>query len=153
MSAGAKASKNGKNFKEQIATTLRVNGFSEITKEDMQSLIDCEGARLDKKVFAKNVVLGKNIYSGDWRTDFLYYNGKNFRILHARWQQVGGSVDEKFPFFVANAKKSDKLSIFVLGGDGFKQGARDWLASQVGLKIVEVFSEEEFQEWANDGNL
>jgi hypothetical protein len=153
MSAGAKASRNGKNFKAQIATTLTVNGFEEITKEEMTDILN--GAYCEKRVFAKNVVLGKNIYGVDWRTDFIYFNGNNrFRIIHARWQQVGGSVDEKFPFFVANARKANaKDSIFVLGGDGFKQGARDWLKAQKRHPIIEVFSEEEFQEWANNGNL
>jgi len=152
MSGGDKAGKNSTHFKEQIATTMRVNGYKEIDKSAMQEiltgLVTCT-----EKVFAKNVVLGKNVYGVDWRTDFIYFNGKGFRIIHARWQQVGGSVDEKFPFFVANARKATKDSIFVLGGDGFKQGARDWLKAQKRPPIVEVFTEEEFQTWANDGNL
>jgi hypothetical protein len=152
MSAGSKATKTSQNFRAQIKTTFEVNGFSEISAEEMQVILS-DRTPVSIPVFARNVEIGHDIYGNQWRADFVYARGRVRRVVHARWQQSSGSVDQKFPFFVENAKRLEFKSIFVLGGDGFKKGARAWLSSQKSLKIREVLSEEEFQEWANNGNL
>jgi hypothetical protein len=156
MTDGAKAARTGMNFKAQIRTTLTSNGFTEITVQAMQERLASMTENTivyDGKFFAMNVHIGTDIYTCPWKADFVAVNGTTVRILHVRWQQVGGSVDQKFPFFVENARRLNYKSIFILGGDGFKQGARKWLQNQKNARIIEVFTEEEFQEWANNGNL
>jgi len=148
MSGGAKAARTGANFRAQIKTTLECNGFRETTM--MGSYLD--GLEVSQSLFGRNVVIGVDVYGNQFRADFVYVRGRTVRVIHARWQQASGSVDQKFPFFAANAMTLPYSSIFVLGGDGFKTGAREWLKQQKGRKIIEVFTEEEFQEWMNNGN-
>lgn len=148
MSGGAKAARTGANFRAQIETTLKCNGFRETSI--MESYLD--GLSVGEPMFGRNVVIGDDIYGNEFRADFVYVKGNTVRVIHARWQQASGSVDQKFPFFAANARTLPYASIFVLGGDGFKTGAREWLKRQKGRQIIEVFTEEEFQEWMNNGN-
>ena len=150
MAAGSKAVRTGINFRAQIKTTLECSGFRE--SPIIESYLSGE-MTLVNPVFGRNVVIGMDIYGNEFKADFVYIKGKVIRVIHARWQQSSGSVDQKFPFFVANAKNLPYSSIFVLGGDGFKQGARVWLNSQKDSRIVNVFTEEEFQEWMNNGNF
>ena len=119
-----------------------------------------EACLVAERVFSSDVVIkdDKDIYGAPMKVDFVYMDpGRRTPcvVIHARWQQVGGSVDQKFPFFMLNAKKCRYPVIFVLGGDGFKAGARKWLESEArrAKNVLHVFSEEQFQEWANNGNL
>jgi len=149
MSAGKKAVKDGANFKAQVETTLRVNGFRCVPAKEFVTRL----TRGESEVYAVNYEVGKNIYGKPWRANFVYRGKNGTRLIHARWQQASGSVDEKFPFFAQNAELLGLNSIFVLGGVGFKPEARTWLENQKGGRIIHVFAEEEFQEWANNGNL
>lgn len=163
MANSLNASETGKNFKENVRTTVEENGhFIEITsiREMNEKLAEVQAGTIAPlaKHFAVNLQIGKDTYDCPWKADFVTINGANapgsqVRVLHVRWQQVGGSVDQKFPFFVLNAMKLKCQSIFVLGGKGFKPGARKWLQNQKGNKIIEVFTQDEFQEWVNNGNL
>lgn len=150
MAAGSKAIRTGANFRAQIKTTLECSGFTEVGNIDSYitspNLPPCP-------IFARNVLIGLDVYGNPLRVDFIYMKGNVRRILHARWQQTSGSVDQKFPFFAANAQQLPLSSIFVLGGDGFKDGAKQWLENQTGGRIYAVFGEEEFQEWMNNGNF
>ena len=71
-----------------------------------------------------------------------------------KWQEVSGSVDEKFPYILENIrKKSPFKTIIIMDGDGFKEGIKEWLYSQVDDKFIGVFSLTEFIKWVNHGGL
>ena len=53
-------------------------------------------------------------------------------IIECKWQESGGSVDEKFPYLNMNIQNSYPApTIVVIGGEGMKEGAINWLKQQV----------------------
>lgn len=71
--------------------------------------------------------------------------------IECKWQDVGGSADEKYPYLVANIKKRFPCpAIIVVDGGGPKPGAIQWLKSQVdGVKLLHVFNLAEFCSFVN----
>ncbi len=69
--------------------------------------------------------------------------------MESKWQEIGGSVDEKFPYLVDNIYQLYPCpTIIVYGGKGAKRGAIDWLRRQAdGTHLVAVLSLEEFLTW------
>jgi hypothetical protein len=101
---------------------------------------------------AQQVVMGKTIYGTDLRVDILVSNLAAFPgglVIESKWQDCGGSVDEKFPFLVENIKTCLPVpAIVVLDGAGYRDGARAWLRSKVdGDRLVAVFDVAEFMSW------
>ena len=67
-------------------------------------------------------------------------------IIECKWQQIAGSVDEKYPYTVQNIRERYPCrTIILLDGNGYKPGAKEWLCSQVDDKLLAVFSMSEFQ--------
>lgn len=105
----------------------------------------------------------KTIYNEQGRTEFIAVSKKfNFRIrIECKWQQVSGSVDEKFPYLYLNAIETmpEEHIIIIVGGDGSRKGAITWLKDAVAKKKyttaenkkkkIEVFFLTEFMAWAN----
>ena len=104
---------------------------------------------------SRQVWIGTSIYNHKIKCDFLISNVPGYPnglIVESKWQDVGGSVDEKFPYLVLNIKeKYPSPTIVVVGGDGCKSGAVDWLVGQVGDKLIGVYSIEEFVSYVNRG--
>lgn len=97
--------------------------------------------------------IGKGIYGQDLRADLYVPDALGFEnglIIESKWQDQGGSVDEKFPYLVLNIKECYPCSTIVIaGGKGARAGAIQWLRSQVdGVSLYAVFSIEEFMSWA-----
>ena len=76
-------------------------------------------------------------------------------IKEVKWQQVGGSVDEKYPYLVLNIQmKYEVPTILILDGNGYKKGAEKWIRSQSGHgNFLSVFNLQQFHAWVNNGNL
>ena len=72
-------------------------------------------------------------------------------MIEAKWQQVGGTVDEKYPYFVMNIWSSEYSTILVLDGGGYREGAEQWLRSMQKQNLIHVFDMGEFQGWVNRG--
>ena len=53
------------------------------------------------------------------------------------------NIKEKFPID----------AIVVIDGGGFKRGAIKWVKSQIGSRLLDVFSMSDFHKWVNEGNL
>jgi len=71
-------------------------------------------------------------------------------VIESKWQEVGGSVDEKFPYLVATIQECFFCpAIIVLHGGGFRAGAEHWLRRQVRGNLFGVFRLEEFLTWVN----
>jgi len=104
-----------------------------------------------KIVFTTHTYYGQSIYDTKLYADFILTN-KNI-IIESKWQQAGGSVDEKFPFLVANLKQSKFKSILIIDGGGQKKGAMLWLKDQVDDKLIGVFTISEFIGFVNNGGL
>lgn len=76
----------------------------------------------------------KSIYNHNTNSDFLIVNLTNGLRLRVaiKFQKHSGSVDEKLPYFYINSVVTHNDDVlFIIEGDGFKKGAKDWLRTQV----------------------
>lgn len=114
----------------------------------------------DKFVVDTEYVLLKNvpyitIYGGSGRSEFLLLKNGHSLIdgirIECRSQQVNGSVDEKLPYLFESALAFRQHNvIIILEGDGFKDGAREWLKARcaaIKYKNIRVLTFEEFKQW------
>ncbi len=112
---------------------------------------------LNQKIYTRQLVLAQTIYNTRWKVDLIVYNPKikiTTLIIEYKWQQVGGSVDGKYPYTVQNIKEQSPYpAIILLDGEGYKCGAKEWLKKQIDNKLLGVFSMGEFTKWVNLGNL
>jgi len=104
-------------------------------------------------VFDEQVTLGRTIYDTKLRVDFVARNLTAFPaglILESKWQDISGSVDEKFPYLVENIRHCfPHPAIVIVHGGGCRVGALAWLRAQVdGERLIKVCNLEELTSWA-----
>jgi hypothetical protein len=113
---------------------------------DLLKRHDCE--------FRRQAKIGLSIYHPHvLHADFLVDNILEFPdglAIESKWQDIGGTADEKFPYLVANIM-GDRYPcpvVVVVNGGGVRSGALQWLKAQVdGRRLVGVFSFEELLSW------
>lgn len=96
------------------------------------------------------------IYGTSTKLDMIYHPEKHPKclIIDTIYQATSGSVDTKYPYFVANIKNVyPHRTIILIDGEGYKKQALAWLKNQVNDKLLQVLSVDEFKEWAKQGNL
>lgn len=97
--------------------------------------------------------IGLGIFGTPIRVDFYLPIAPGYPsglILEAKWQEVGGSVDEKLPYLLANIQHCyPSPAIVVIDGLGFRSGAIAWLRTQVGGNLIAVQNLQEFVTWCN----
>lgn len=113
---------------------------------------------LEQPIYTRRFHVGQSIYDTPQYCDFIVYHPKkwpNNLIIESKWQEVGGSVDEKYPYLVLNIQmKYTSLTILILDGGGYKKGAEKWIRSQAGNgNLLMVFNMQQFTAWVNKGNL
>lgn len=127
-----KANKSGRDTEDILAAVLRVSGIA----------------------FERQVTIGTTIYGTELRVDFVLLNLRDFPdglIVESKWQDVGGSVDEKFPYLVENIRHQYPLpAVVIVHGGGCRDGAVRWLRSRCdGQRLIAVYGLEDFISWAN----
>ena len=112
---------------------------------------------LGQPIYTNQFHIGKSIYGTEQNCDFIVYHPDrwpNNLIIEVKWQETGGSVDEKYPYLVLNIEAYPYPTVLVLDGGGYKAGAEKWIRSQSGHgKFQYVFNMQQFTAWANKGNL
>lgn len=112
---------------------------------------------MEQPVYTRKYHIGTSIYETDLYCDFILYHPQKWPkslAIEAKWQQVGGSVDEKYPFLVLNIKYRYNIpTVLILDGGGYKKGAEKWIRNQVGDNLLHVFNMAQFQTWANRGGI
>tara|TARA_R100000005_G_C4960403_1_gene177316 strand:+ start:639 stop:1133 length:495 start_codon:yes stop_codon:yes gene_type:complete len=95
-----------------------------------------------------------NIYGNErCRSEFvLCMDGREIRV-ECKTQKAAGSVDEKLPYVYLNFTRSipEDEAIIILEGDGFKEGAKEWMRKKCRGTKVRVFSFDEFKEYVEQG--
>src|SRR5438876_486436 len=90
---------------------------------------------LEQPIFTHKMRGGTNIYGITSEYDFVLYHPQKHPeglIIEVKWQQSGGTVDEKFPYLVLNIKsKYPYKTIVLLDGQGYRKGAEKWLRLQI----------------------
>jgi len=137
MRDGVKSNKRGSRFARQIAQACWDRGFR------------CK----------QEVKIARSMYRHDRSIDVVLYGVPSYEqgiAIEARWQQAGGSADEKYVYLVANIKGDyggapgyPLPTIVVYGGGGARECANQWLREQVGGKLIKAFTFEEFVCWLN----
>lgn len=130
--SGRKANDNGQAAEAIIDGLLRRKGY---TPERQQRI-------------------GKSIFDKELQVDFYLASVPPFPnglIIESKWQQVGGSAEEKLCYLVANIDYVYPCSTIVIAdGNGFTAGALRWLRAQAGQgRLFAVFSIAEFLTWSN----
>ena len=60
---------------------------------------------LEQSIYSRKFHIGQSIYDTPQYCDFILYHPQkwaNNLVIEVKWQQVGGSVDEKYPYLVLN---------------------------------------------------
>ncbi len=130
IQGGSTANKNGKIFEDTLIPTFQNHGYIVIQNRDLEYFNTEEN---DKYVILNAPF--ETIYNHKGKTEFLLINkviNKKIRI-ECKWQQSKGSVDEKFPYLYLNAVKKYQEDdiIILLDGNGYKEGAKEWLENAI----------------------
>lgn len=144
------ANYTGNRLQNFVEHTLVERDYNYIPKKKFTPAI-----YLEQPIYSKQFFLGKSIYNTNIYCDFILYHPTKYKdclVIECKWQQVGGSVDEKYPYLILNMQmKYPYKSILLLDGGGYKQGAKEWIKNQVGKNLLHVFDMSEFQKWVNKG--
>lgn len=149
---GTIANQTGQNLEAFIENALKYHGYQFVDKDKFKPSI-----YLEQPIYTKQAFICKSIYDTNVYCDFLIYHPEKFPdclIIESKWQQIGGSVDEKYPYLIINIQtRYPHRTVLVLDGGGYKKGAEEWIRSEVGNNLIAVYSMAEFQTWVNKGGL
>ena len=142
MSQGGDSNRSGQFLEQAIENEFKRRGvkvFAYIDKGD-------NGDIFEPAFLLKNVPY-TSIYGCKSRSEFVY---RDFRLhsdirIECRWQQSNGSVDEKLPYLLENAKQAmpEQEIWLIVDGGGARDLAVDWLkrqAAQVAAKTIRVLT-------------
>jgi hypothetical protein len=97
----------------------------------------------------------KTIYGNKGRSEFCYVDkdGERTRI-EMKWQNVAGSVQEKFPYLLANMFHTEEKNVVIVSdGGGATEGSIKWLVdtayklSDESKSILVLTSINDFSDW------
>lgn len=152
-SQGAQANLTGKRLENHIELSLQDCLYVKIADKNV---LTHSMDSLTQASYATQVNTGKTIYGTNLKSDFLLYHPQKWPmglVIEVKWQQRGGTVDEKFPYLVMNIWSSEYLTILILDGGGYREGAERWVRSMQKHNLLHVFNLTEFIIWVNQGNL
>jgi hypothetical protein len=153
-SSGARANRTGNQLERFVEQALQDRGYIEVPNHKYQLFTDRHTA--SGRQYARHVPVDTTVYGTKRVCDFLIVNEALFPgglIMECKWQQSGGSVDEKYPFLVLNVVKTNVPTIILLDGSGYKIGAKQWLQRQArpDHALREVWDMADFQRAINNG--
>jgi hypothetical protein len=160
MNDGTYANKTGRVLEDLVESTFGSHGFDVLPYSKFVK---------NPEKFGYDLVLKNapytNIYGMKGRSEFLV-KSKTYDLdlrIECKWQQVSGSVDEKFPYLYMNVIEQieEPFVIIICDGLGARAGSIQWLRDAVSEfkfrdgnpdykeKRIEVFNMTEFVKWAN----
>lgn len=152
QTGGGRANISGASLEKMVEGLLLGHGYGKLSSKEFQS-----HAAAREPIFMTQVVVGRTVYNTRMKVDFFVFHPTKHPeglIIECKWQQSPGSVDEKYPYLVTNLITSQKTSIIVLDGGGYKPGAKHWLEEQaLSNPRLSVFNLTGFTQWANNGGL
>lgn len=141
QSQGQESNHSGKFLEETIEREFRVR------KVDVSYWREGRGTL---SLFAEHRLMKNvpyiSIYGCHSKSEFVYWHQPtDLKVrIECRWQQSDGSVDEKFPYLLANAQRMPEPFVwFIVDGDGARKEAVAWLRREAPLvkrKIVRIYS-------------
>ena len=157
MTQGGRAVISGNVLERTVEAILQTHGYIEICRDlPKKRRRDWLVYSTDPpKRYAKQVYIGLGIYRTDIYVDFYIFDTARIPaglIIECKWQQSGGSVDEKLPYLNLNIQKCyPSPAVVLIDGVGLKKGAINWLTQQVNdnPNLLAVHNLTSFMIWAN----
>jgi len=145
-----KAGKMGKEFEKSVANMLDDIGFIEIDKKDV-------GDSISMKWYCRQYKKFVGIYGKVLTIDLLLFDHDHFPnklAVELKYQSVGGSVDEKFPFVIQNMRKLFRdhgiKGLLLLNGGGYNTNAVKWSKGQQDENLFVVEGRSDIYNWIED---
>jgi hypothetical protein len=156
ISSGSRANKTGNQLERFVQDALRAGGYAEFWNHKSQAFANRK--TIGGKQYLKQLPVGDTIYDTMRKCDFFIVNRSKFPndlIIECKWQQISGSVDEKYPFLFFNIVKTGVPTVVLIDGGGYKPAAKAWLKDQVSKTgaLIGVWTMTEFQTQVNNGFL
>ena len=156
ISSGKQANVTGNALERFVEHVLTEHDYTEFINHKDQ--VFAMRHTIGGKQYSKQPYCGQSIYDTARRCDFLVFNQNKFPeglVIECKWQQVAGSVDEKYPFAVHNIMKIGVPTIILIDGGGYKKAASEWLKRQAdpNRALIGVYTMAEFQCKTNNGFL
>ena len=131
VTQGGLANRSGSVLEGIVTGALTPHGFEVVQHRDLEKNPSVHGSEL----LIKNAPF-TTLYGTRGKTEFLLRSEKyelEIRI-ECKWQQSGGSVDEKLPHLYLSAIEAvpENDVILLVDGKGFRPGAVEWLRNAVG---------------------
>jgi PD-(D/E)XK nuclease superfamily protein len=150
MTQGYEANHSGKFLEDIVQREFSARGFLFRSHGDDAGNLDM----FSRRIVLRNVPY-RSLYGCTSRSEFVVTDGSRKVRVECRWQEVNGSVDEKYPYLLRNAteRMPEQEVLILLGGDGARPEAIDWLkleASRVLSKKIYVLNINEFPRWVRD---
>jgi hypothetical protein len=150
MTQGYEAGHSGRFLEAILKQELESRGFLFRKHRDDKNNLD---------MFNRRVVLRhapyRSIYGSVSRSEFLIIDDARRIRIECRWQEVSGSVDEKFPYLLQNAaeRMPESHVVLFIGGKGAKRAAVLWLkreAAAIRHKRIDVITVDDFPRWVRN---
>jgi hypothetical protein len=129
-----RANRSGQTFERHVYEALRQSDFFEI--RGIKHVID------GQRQFIHSKPIGETIYGTTYHPDFVVFGLPKYLtglIIEVRYQGIGGSVDQKFPFLISTIKKNKQYHA-VIGycGEGASKKSVEWAKTQQGSNLIGV---------------
>jgi hypothetical protein len=153
MTQGARANKSGNILEGNVEAILKGHNYFQVGNYVPKEYV--LNAALLPKRYGKEIYIGAGIYHTELKIDFYVIGSPAMSsglIIECKWQESPGSVDEKFPYLNMNIQYYYPApTIVVLGGQGMREGASNWLKNRVNDNdnLLAVYSLDRFIAWAN----
>ena len=158
MNQGSKANKCGNALEQIVKGTFSKKGFIEVPyKKYIKNPL-----KFGEELLIRNYPF-ISIYGHKGNTEFYLLSKKyDCKIrIECKWQQVAGSVDEKYTYLYLNCVETmtEIDIILLLDGGGYKKEAHDWLKNAIAQKKyqsnssnknIQLLDVKEFMIWANN---
>ena len=143
VTGGHTANLNGNDFEASVESVIN-------SKTGYSSVINSKAKRKTDVLIRQYAYT--TMYGHDGRLDYmLNYGGKSY-FIECKLQTVAGSVDEKLPYTLMNMNQHDGVKIIIIDGDGWKDGAVDWLYNASKNTDVLVMNLKEFKKFVSKFN-
>ena len=153
---GLYANQFGGTLENLVISVFESKGFRVISYKEYQLNSD-----QSDNLLIKNAPF-TTIYGHSGKTEFLLISKSHSLELRieCKWQQVAGSVDEKFPYVYLNCIEAipENDILIIIDGAGAKKGSVQWLKDACKNKLyvnnnkcknILIMSTVEFIAWAN----
>lgn len=153
---GSMANLSGHMFENMMIPIFELNGFKVMYEREFNKI---PPENRPSSCVLRNAGY-TTIYGHPGRTEFVIKCGARRVRVEAKYMGSAGSVDEKLPYMLLNGieRYPEKEVIFVLDGDGWKTGARQWLKDRIDDnwmdyrdqgKMIRMMTIAEFMDWFN----